>query len=87
MVHGGGQARYDSRTGTSKERQVKFHWFRSLNQYLVVCINITLFSPMYFFGTFITNFSSVIVSSHKEKLAKHFQNAAAYVFPLQMHAN
>ena len=30
MVRGGGQACYYSRTGTSKQRQVKFHWFRSL---------------------------------------------------------
>mgnify|MGYP000025958034 CR=1 FL=1 len=30
MVHGGGQAHYYSRTGTSKQRQVKLHWFRSL---------------------------------------------------------
>ena len=29
MVHGVGQARYYSRTGTSKRRQVKLHWFRS----------------------------------------------------------
>ena len=28
--HAGGQARYYSRTGTSKQRQVKLHWFRSL---------------------------------------------------------
>ena len=30
IVHGGGQAHYYSRTGTSKQRQVKLHWFRSL---------------------------------------------------------
>ena len=30
MVHGGGQAHYYSRTGTSKQRQVKLHWFRYL---------------------------------------------------------
>ena len=29
MVHGGGQAHYYSCTGTSKQRQVKLHWFRS----------------------------------------------------------
>ena len=34
MVHGGGQAHYYSRTGTSKQRQVKLHWFRSL------CLNV-----------------------------------------------
>ena len=28
--HAGGQAHYYSRTGTSKQRQVKLHWFRSL---------------------------------------------------------
>ena len=27
--HAGGQAYYYSRTGTSKQRQVKLHWFRS----------------------------------------------------------
>ena len=30
MVHGGGQAHYYYRTGTSKQRQVKLHWFMSL---------------------------------------------------------
>ena len=30
MVHGGGQAHYYFRTGTSKQRQAKLHWFRSL---------------------------------------------------------
>ena len=31
MVHGGGKAHYYySPTGTSKQRQVKFHWFMSL---------------------------------------------------------
>ena len=30
MVHGGRQAHCYSRTGTSKQRQVKLHWFRSL---------------------------------------------------------
>ena len=30
MVHGGGQGYYYSRTGTTKQRQVKLHWFRSL---------------------------------------------------------
>ena len=30
MVHGGGQAHYYSSTGTSKQRQVKLHCFRSL---------------------------------------------------------
>ena len=34
MVHGGGQAHYYSRTGTSKQGQVKLHWFRSL------CLNV-----------------------------------------------
>ena len=29
MVHGGGQGHYYSCTGTSKQRQVKLHWFRS----------------------------------------------------------
>ena len=28
--HAGGQAHYYSRTGTSKQRQVKLHWFGSL---------------------------------------------------------
>ena len=28
--HAGGQAHYYSRTGTSKQRQVKLHWFSSL---------------------------------------------------------
>ena len=28
--HAGGQAHYYSRTGTSKQRHVKLHWFRSL---------------------------------------------------------
>ena len=28
--HAGGQAHYYFRTGTSKQRQVKLHWFRSL---------------------------------------------------------
>ena len=28
--HAGGQAHYYSRTGTSKQRQVRLHWFRSL---------------------------------------------------------
>ena len=28
--HAGGQAHYYSRTGTSKQRQAKLHWFRSL---------------------------------------------------------
>ena len=28
--HAEGQAHYYSRTGTSKQRQVKLHWFRSL---------------------------------------------------------
>ena len=30
MVHGGGQAHCYSRTGTSKQRQVELHRFRSL---------------------------------------------------------
>ena len=34
--HAGGQAHYYSRTGTSKQRQVKLHWFRSL------CFNVPL---------------------------------------------
>ena len=28
--HAGGQAHYYSRTGTSKQRQVKLHWFKTL---------------------------------------------------------
>ena len=34
--HAGGQAHYYSRTGTSKQRQVKLQWFRSL------CFNVPL---------------------------------------------
>ena len=30
MVHGARLAYYYSRTGTSKQRQIKLHWFRSL---------------------------------------------------------
>ena len=37
MVHGGGQAHYHSRTGTSKQRQVKLYWFRSL------CFNVPVY--------------------------------------------
>ena len=34
--HAGGQAHYYSHTGTSKQRQVKLHWFRSL------CFNVSV---------------------------------------------
>ena len=34
--HAGGQAHYYSRTGTSKQRQVKLHWFRSSGLFVLM---------------------------------------------------